>query len=36
LPLVEGAVLLLAGSFVFINLLVDLMYGYLDPRVRLQ
>jgi ABC-type dipeptide/oligopeptide/nickel transport system permease component len=36
LPLVEGAVLLLAGSFVFINLIVDLMYGYLDPRVRLQ
>jgi ABC-type dipeptide/oligopeptide/nickel transport system permease component len=36
LPLVEGAVLVLAGSFVFINLLVDLLYGYLDPRVRLQ
>jgi peptide/nickel transport system permease protein len=36
LPLVEGAVLVLAGSFVFINLLVDLVYGYLDPRVRLQ
>jgi peptide/nickel transport system permease protein len=35
LPLVQGAVLLLAGSFVFINLLVDLLYGYLDPRVRL-
>jgi peptide/nickel transport system permease protein len=36
LPLVEGAVLVLAGSFVFVNLLVDLLYGYLDPRVRLQ
>jgi peptide/nickel transport system permease protein len=36
LPLVEGAVLVLAGSFVLINLLVDLLYGYLDPRVRLQ
>jgi peptide/nickel transport system permease protein len=36
LPLVEGAVLVLAGSFVFINLLVELVYGYLDPRVRLQ
>jgi ABC-type dipeptide/oligopeptide/nickel transport system permease component len=36
LPLVEGAVLLLAGSFVMVNLLVDLLYGYLDPRVRLQ
>jgi ABC-type dipeptide/oligopeptide/nickel transport system permease component len=29
-------VLVLAGSFVFVNLLVDLLYGYLDPRVRLQ
>jgi peptide/nickel transport system permease protein len=36
LPLVEGAVLLLAGSFVLVNLLVDLLYGYLDPRVRIQ
>jgi peptide/nickel transport system permease protein len=36
LPLVEGAVLVLAGSFVLVNLMVDLLYGYLDPRVRIQ
>jgi peptide/nickel transport system permease protein len=35
LPLVQGAVVVLAASFVLINLLVDLLYGYLDPRVRL-
>lgn len=32
---VQAAVLLIAGGFVFINLLVDILYGYLDPRVRL-
>lgn len=36
LPLVEAAVIVLAAVFVLINLLVDLVYGYLDPRVRLQ
>jgi peptide/nickel transport system permease protein len=33
-PTVQGAVLLLATSFVLINLLVDLTYAYLDPRIR--
>lgn len=33
--LVQGFTLIIAGSFVMINLLVDLMYGYLDPRIRL-
>lgn len=36
LPLVEAAVIVLATVFVLINLLVDLVYGYLDPRVRFQ
>jgi len=36
LPLVEAAVVVLAGGFVLINLLVDLLYGVLDPRVRFQ
>jgi peptide/nickel transport system permease protein len=31
---VQGAVLLIAASFVFINLLVDVAYAYLDPRIR--
>lgn len=32
-PLVQGATLLLAATFVFANLLVDLVYGWLDPRI---
>lgn len=30
----QGAVLLIAFIFLSINLIVDLLYGYLDPRVR--
>lgn len=33
-PMVQGAVLLVALSFAVINLLVDLLYAYLDPRVK--
>ena len=33
-PLVQGAALVVAASFVLINLLVDLLYSYLDPRIR--
>jgi peptide/nickel transport system permease protein len=33
-PLVQGAALVVAASFVAINLLVDLLYSYLDPRIR--
>ncbi|WP_276132510.1 ABC transporter permease [Polluticoccus soli] len=35
-PLVMGSVLLTAFIFIIINLLTDLMYGWLDPRVRLR
>jgi peptide/nickel transport system permease protein len=34
-PLVEAATLFITGAFVLINLLVDVLYGYLDPRIRL-
>ena len=34
LPVVQGCVLLFAATFVLINLLVDLGYGVLDPRIR--
>lgn len=34
LPVVEGCVLFLAFIFVVINLLVDLSYAWLDPRIR--
>ncbi len=33
-PSVQGAVLLIAISFIFINLFVDLIYGFVDPRIR--
>lgn len=36
LPVVMGAVLTTAVIFVFINVLVDVVYGFLDPRVRFQ
>jgi peptide/nickel transport system permease protein len=34
IPLVQGCVLAIVGVFVVINLLVDLIYIYLDPRIR--
>jgi peptide/nickel transport system permease protein len=34
-PLVQGVVLITAASYVLINLLVDLSYSVLDPRIRL-
>ena len=33
-PVVQGCVLLVAVLFVMVNLLVDLLYGLLDPRIR--
>ena len=33
-PVVQGAVLLIAVSFVLVNLIVDLIYGFVDPRIR--
>ena len=33
-PMVQGVVLLTALTFVTVNLLVDVLYGYLDPRIR--
>jgi len=35
-PLVQGCVLVVALSFVLINLLVDLLYAWLDPRIRYE
>jgi ABC-type dipeptide/oligopeptide/nickel transport system permease component len=34
-PVVQAAVFLLAATFVIVNLLVDLIYTYLDPRIRI-
>jgi peptide/nickel transport system permease protein len=35
-PVVQAGVLLLALNFVLVNLLADIAYGFIDPRVRLQ
>lgn len=35
-PLIQGIVLIIAVAFVVINLLVDLVYALIDPRVRYQ
>jgi peptide/nickel transport system permease protein len=36
LPVIMGAVLVIATIFILINILVDLIYVYLDPRVSLE
>jgi peptide/nickel transport system permease protein len=33
-PLVQGVVLLIAVGFILSNLVVDLLYGWIDPRIR--
>ncbi|MEO1106028.1 MAG: ABC transporter permease, partial [Pseudomonadota bacterium] len=33
-PIIQGVILLFAGIYVFVNLLVDLSYTVLDPRIR--
>ena len=35
-PLVQGVILLIALGFIVSNLFVDLLYGYIDPRIRLR
>jgi ABC-type dipeptide/oligopeptide/nickel transport system permease component len=35
-PVIQAGVVLLSLGFVTINLAVDLLYGYLDPRIRLH
>ena len=32
--LVQGFTVVIAAGFVLINMVVDIMYGYLDPRIR--
>jgi len=35
-PIVQGGVLLIAIIFSMVNLLVDILYAYVDPRIRSQ
>ncbi|WP_197429594.1 ABC transporter permease [Myroides odoratus] len=36
LPIIMGAVLTIATAFVIVTILVDLIYAYLDPRIKLN
>lgn len=35
-PIVQGCILLIAVTYVSVNLLTDVMYGFLDPRIRVE
>jgi len=35
-PLVQGCLLVIACTYVIVNLLTDLAYGLLDPRIKYQ
>lgn len=35
-PMVQGSVLLVATLFVLVNLVVDIVYTYVDPRIKFQ
>jgi len=35
-PLLQGCILVIALSYVLVNLLTDLLYAWVDPRVRLS
>ena len=35
-PLVQGCILFIATTYVTMNLVVDLVYGWIDPRIRYQ
>ena len=36
LPVVQGVVLFVASMIVVINVAVDVLYGFLDPRIRYE
>jgi ABC-type dipeptide/oligopeptide/nickel transport system permease component len=33
-PLVQGCILMIACTYVLVNILTDLAYGFLDPRIK--
>jgi len=33
-PLIQGAVLLTSGAYVLVNLVIDVLYAWVDPRIR--
>ncbi len=35
-PIIQGFTVVIAIGYIFLNLLVDLSYGFLDPRIRIE
>jgi ABC-type dipeptide/oligopeptide/nickel transport system permease component len=35
-PLVQGCILLIAGTYVGMNLATDFLYAFIDPRIRVE
>ncbi len=35
-PIIQGFTVVIAATYVLVNLVVDVSYGYLDPRVRIE
>ena len=35
-PVVQGGIIILSSSFIMINLIVDILYKWLDPRIKLE
>ncbi len=35
-PIIQGLLLTVATAYVFVNLVIDIVYAYLDPRIRYQ
>jgi ABC-type dipeptide/oligopeptide/nickel transport system permease component len=35
-PVVQGVILIVAALVLFVNLLVDILYAYVDPQIRYQ
>jgi ABC-type dipeptide/oligopeptide/nickel transport system permease component len=33
-PVIQGTVLFVALTYLFVNIIVDVMYAYVDPRIR--
>ena len=33
-PIIQGMIILIAATFVYVNLMIDILYAYLDPRIR--
>jgi peptide/nickel transport system permease protein len=33
-PIIQGVILIFSGVYVLINLVIDIVYTFLDPRIR--